>query len=319
MNLPAGWDATLNPAAVRHDFGAAAAAEVRAYLGAQRVFSQFKAVQQLEQIGLDRASLPAFLGDVQAMEREARHGARFVVAGPVPGLTMEEQMAAPWLICQALGRPLAQNEAGHRFYIIADRGGKMERGARYSQTNQGGSFHTDGVNVKEGYEFFLLSCVAPAAMGGESILIDGHTVYRHLCEHASWALPALQRERVWEYKGVRPGEYYREPILKLAQGLPLWRYLRDYIEQAARQTNEPVDSASQEAMDCLDAALGHRAHQFRYALRAGETAIVNDRSIFHGRTPFEDAPLAVSIERRLAEGDAAGPLGRTYSRFWVGS
>ena len=129
--------------------------------------------------------------------------------------------------------------------------------------------------------------------------------------------PALQRERVWEYKGVRPGEFYREPILKLIEGRPVWRYLRDYIEEAARKQSEPVDADSRAAMDRLDAALGNPAFQFRYTLRAGETAIVNDRCVFHGRTPFRDAPGAVSIEQRLAGGHDAALLGRTYSRFWV--
>ena len=312
-----GWDATLDVARVKHAFSPAAAAEVRRFLAAQPVLDRLARVQQIEEIPLDRAALPNFLRDVRAMEHEARHGLRFVVAEAVPGLTLAQQMAVPWVMSQALGRTLAQNEAGHRFYIIADRGGKMELGARYSQTSQGGSFHTDGVNVKEGYDFFLLSCVAPAAEGGESILLDGHTVYRDLCDHAPHVLPALQRERVWEYKGVRPGEFYREPILKLIEGRPVWRYLRDYIEEAARKQSEPVDADSRAAMDRLDAALGNPAFQFRYTLRAGETAIVNDRCIFHGRTPFRDAPGAVSIEQRLAGGHDAALLGRTYSRFWV--
>ena len=313
----AGWDASLDPAKVRFAFSEEATMEVRVSLEKQQtIFDRLETPQDLEGIKLDPGSLPAFMNDMMALKEEARTGHRVVVAQPINGLSLEQQLAVPWLMSQALGRPLAQNEQGHLFYIITDRGGRMEEGARYSQTRQGGSFHTDGVNLKEGYEFFLLHCAAPAAEGGESVLLDGHTVFRDLAENAPEAVEILKQDRVWEYKGVRPGEFYEEPVLRLMEGRPEWRYLRDYLEEAGRLRGAPLAEDVVAALDRLDESLANPAFQFRCRLCAGETVVVNDKSIFHGRTSFRDNLGTVSIEDRLASGGDA-PLKRTYCRFWV--
>ena len=310
------WDATLDAASVLRNFSPEAADEVRALLGAHPAFNGMTDLQTLESVALDPEALPTFMEDIRAMREEAWGGNNFVVIQPVEGLSLEQQMAVPWLIGQVLGHTLVQNQQGHRYYIITDRGGRIEEGARYSQTSQGGSFHTDGVNQKDNYEFMVLHCVVPAAEGGDSILLDGRMVYDDLRENAPPELEVLQQDFLWEYKGVRPGEFYHEPILRLVEGNPQWRYLRDYIEEAARLCGEPLSAEAMAALDRLDESLANPAFQFRFKLDAGQTAVVRDRSVFHGRNPFRDAPGTVSIEERLAAGLDV-PLKRTYCRIWV--
>ncbi|MEC8928628.1 MAG: TauD/TfdA family dioxygenase [Verrucomicrobiota bacterium] len=311
------WDATLDPTRAFFSFSEKAAAELATFLAAQPVLDGLTEVRAVEFIPARAGDLPAFAAEARAMvDRLVLAGPRFAVAHPTPGLSLQQQLAVPWLLANLLGDTLAQNETGDRFYIITDRGGRMEEGARYSQTRQGGSFHTDGVNLKEGYDYFLLSCIAPAAHGGESVLLNGSAVHHALQHRAPEALPMLQRDFVWEYKGIQSGRYYHEPILKMVDGQPRWRYLRDYLEEAARQQDAPLDAGAVTAMDQLDAVLDDAALQFRHILHAGETVIINDRQIFHGRTPFEDHPGAVDLECHLAA-TSNMPLKRTYSRFWV--
>jgi len=310
------WDSTLDSASVLRDFSPQAAGEVCAMLEAHPVFKTMNDPQAIEAITLEPKVMPSFIEDISALRDEVQHGRHFVVTRPIEGLSLERQMAVPWLMGQALGRILAQNELGHRYYIVADRGGRMEEGARYSQTSQGGSFHTDGVNLKEGYEYFLLHCAAPAAEGGESVLLDGRTVFHDLRENAPQELEILQMDFAWEYKGIRPGEFYREPILRLVGGKPQWRYLRDYIEEAACLRGEPLDEVFSGALDRLDESLANPSFQFHCKLQAGQTAIINDRAIFHGRRPFRDGPGTVSIEERLSSSRCAS-LKRTYCRLWV--
>ena len=310
------WDSTLDPASVLRDFSPGAADEVRAVLWTHPVFEEMINPQAIEAITFEPEALPTFIEDIHALREEVRHGHHFVVAQPIEGLSLEQQMAVPWLMGQVLGRIMAQNELGHRYYIVTDRGGRMEEGARYSQTSQGGSFHTDGVNLKEGYEYFLLHCAAPAEEGGDSVLLDGRMVFHDLKEYAPKELEVLQMDFLWEYKGVRPGEFYREPVLRVVDGSPQWRYLRDYIEEAACLCSKPLDEVSLRALDRLDESLANSAFQFHCKLKAGQTAIINDRAIFHGRRPFRDAPGTVSIEERLTSGSDA-PLKRTYCRLWV--
>ncbi len=310
------WDSTLDPASLLRDFSPQAGEEVRALLGTHPVFEGMTNPQAIEAITFEPEVLPSFISDIHALREKVRHGHHFVVSQPIEGLSLEQQMAVPWLMGQALGRTLVQNEQGHRYYIITDRGGRIEDGARYSQTSQGGSFHTDGVNQKNNYEFLVLHCAVPAAEGGESVVLDGRTVFNDLRENAPEELETLQQDFLWEYKGVRPGEFYNEPILRLVEGQPQWRYLRDYLEGAAGLRGEPLSNDSLTALDRLDESLANPAFQFHCKLEAGQTAIFNDRAIFHGRRPFRDAPGTVSIEEHLNSGSNA-PLQRTYCRLWV--
>lgn len=311
------WTASLDPERVFFTLNAGAQEEMRGFLAEFDLFANLNTVQDIEVIDATRERLPQCASEIERMEREQlQSGVRMAVVKAVEGISLEQQIAVPWVLGNLLGTTLAQNEKGDRLYIITDRGGKMEQGARYSQTNQGGSFHTDGVNLKEGYDYFLLSCIAPAAEGGESVLLSGFSIFEDLRANAPRVLDSLNRDLVWEYKGIYRDRFYREPIIKIENGEMVWRYLRNYIEEAAVKQNEPLNEESVSAMNRLDAVMDQPALQFRYTLKPGETAVINDKQIFHGRTAFADAADAVSLEDYFA-GTRDKPIKRTYSRIWV--
>ncbi len=309
------WDASLDPERVYFDLNDDAQAEMKSFLDAQNVFEGMTGIKPIEAIKVDAAAIPKVAEEMKRLQEQIVSGVRMAVVRPVASLTFEQQMAVPWVMGSLFGEPLVQNENGDRAYIITDRGGRMEEGARYSQTRQGGSFHTDGVNLKSGYDCFLLSCISAAEEGGESILLNGFTILKKLQEQAPDALDVLSRELVWEYKGIKQ-DFYREPIVKVEDGKLIWRYLRNYIEEAAVKTGEALTDETIAAMDKLDEVMDDHDIQFRGFLQPGETAIINDRQIFHGRTEFRDAEGAVSLEEYLT-GDRSRPLKRTYSRFWI--
>ncbi|MGB0580331.1 MAG: TauD/TfdA family dioxygenase [Limisphaerales bacterium] len=311
------WTASLDPGRVFFTLNGDAQDEMRGFLGNYDLFERLSTVQDIEAIEATREALPLCAGEVERLEREQlKSGVRLAVVKPVEGISLQQQIAVPWILGNLMGTTLAQNEQGDRLYIITDRGGKMEQGARYSQTNQGGSFHTDGVNLKEGYDYFLLSCIAPAADGGESVLLNGYSVFEDLRANSPATLDLLNRDLVWEYKGIYKDRFYHEPIIKIANGEMVWRYLRNYIEEAAVKQNEPLSEESVNAMDQLDAVMDNPNLQFRHRFEPGETAVINDKQIFHGRTAFVDGPDAVSLEDYFA-GITDKPIKRTYSRIWV--
>ena len=311
------WTASLDPQRVFFTLNADAQDEMRRFLAEHDVFERLQTVQEIEAIAPTAERLPKCAAEVNRLEQgHLKSGVRLAVVKPVDGLSLEQQISVPWVLGNLLGTTLAQNEKGDRLYIITDRGGKMEQGARYSQTNQGGSFHTDGVNLKEGYDYFLLSCISPAAQGGESVLLNGFTVFEDLRDNSPDTLDTLNRDLVWEYKGIYKDRFYHEPIIKVEDGEMVWRYLRNYIEEAAVKQNEPLTEESLSAMNQLDAVMDNPDLQFRYTLKPGETAVINDKQIFHGRTAFADAPDAVSLEDYFA-GTRDKPIKRTYSRIWV--
>ena len=61
-----------------------------------------------------------------------------------------------------------------------DRRKTMKRGARYHQTHEGGSIHTDNVNIPEYWDFLIFSCVSQAPIGGNSLIVDGKIIYNVL-------------------------------------------------------------------------------------------------------------------------------------------
>lgn len=311
------WDATLNPERVFFTLNQSAQSEIRTFFNTQPVFDNLTSIKPIETIEVQRNELLECTAEADRLEGQLTSGVRMAIVRPVDDLSFEQQLAVPWVLGSLLGDLLAQNKAGDRAYIITDQGGKMEQGARYSQTNQGGSFHTDGVNLKSGYDYFLLSCIAPAAEGGENILLNGFTVFDALQKSSPESLGLLSRELVWEYKGIYKDKFYREPIVKIQAGELIWRYLRNYIEEAAHKTGELLSEETITAMDRLDAVMDTPDIQFRYTLKPGETAIINDKQIFHGRTSFHDAIDAVSLEDFLRSNDRTQTIKRTYSRFWI--
>lgn len=311
------WDSSIDPERVFFDLSDAAQAEIKAYLDAQSVFEGMTDIKPIEAIPVTPEALPACAAEVDRLEGRLKTAVRLAVVRPVRDLTLEQQMAVPWILGGLLGTLLEQNEDGDRAYIITDRGGKMEEGARYSQTNQGGSFHTDGVNLKSGYDYFLLSCIAPAAEGGESVLLNGFTILERLQREFPEELDILGRELVWEYKGIYKDKFYHEPIIKIEDGVLTWRYLRNYIEEAAQKTGEALSKEAIAAMDRLDAVMDNPAIQFHYFLKPGETAVINDKQIFHGRTAFRDLAEAIPLEDFLSSDDRTQTIKRTYSRFWI--
>jgi hypothetical protein len=94
-----------------------------------------------------------FRKEVEEIRKEVEDGKKIVIVKPFVDLhnkyTIQEQRTISWLIGGILGESLIQNEVGDRVVCVYDRDRKnsMSQGARYHQTREGGSIHTDNVNV----------------------------------------------------------------------------------------------------------------------------------------------------------------------------
>ena len=78
-----------------------------------------------------------------------------------------------------LGRLIIQNKEGNKLVVVYDRNRKfsIDKGARYHQTREGGSIHTDNVNVSLKWDYMILSCLSPGLVGGETILVSAKDNY----------------------------------------------------------------------------------------------------------------------------------------------
>ena len=221
------------------------------------------------------------------------------------------------LMGEALGELLIQNEQGDRVIVVYDRDrtGSMHRGARYHQTREGGSIHTDNVNIPQPWDFLLLACLAPAEVGGENILVDGIAVHRFMQAHHPKSLKILEGDFYWEMRGVADS-LYQAPIISYNQnGEPLFRHLRPYMESAHRKAGRTFTAEQLYAIDLLDAVLNSSEFQTRYRMRSGEILLTVDAQVLHGRTCYSDALDAVTLEEfRAGKGSV---LKRTMERLWI--
>jgi alpha-ketoglutarate-dependent taurine dioxygenase len=220
---------------------------------------------------------------------------------------------------ELLGELLVQNEAGNRSVSVYDRDRtfSMHRGSRYHQTREGGSLHTDNVNIPEPWDYLLFSCLSPALVGGENILVDGIAVVERLRDQFPDALAILESDSfVWEMRGVAD-KLYNAPVLTYDKaGVPHFRYLRPYMESAHAKAGVELTLEKLYAMDVLDALLESGEFQVRYRMERGDILVNRDAQVFHGRTSFSDALGAVTLDE-YGDGTSGKKLKRTMERVWI--
>jgi len=146
-------------------------------------------------------------------------------------LGREDQEIVYWMMCNLLGSPLPQNAKGDLKYEVKDKGKSMKRGARYSETNEGGALHTDSVQWPEPPDVFGLLCLHPAKEGGESLVVSAHTVHNILSRECPGLLDVLYNPFPFEARGVGGRvEIISQPVFTYddKNGLK-FRYIGTYV------------------------------------------------------------------------------------------
>ena len=261
----------------------------------------------------ERAALGGYLA---VAGRELDRGRGFVILDrlPVGRIPEREAVAVYWLIGQLLGEPIVQNVQGTLLYDVRDSGQDVASGARFSVTNYESSFHTDNSFGETVLDYVGLLCLKTARTGGVSQVVSGLAVVEALRRESPGSLEALCRPfHVDRRGGVREREAptVLRPAIELGGPVPLFRYLRYWIEAGHAKAGEPLTAERREALDRLDAVLNRPALRAEFALEPGQVYLINNRWILHNRTAFEDHP---EPERRrhlvrlwLEAGNGPGP------------
>jgi len=290
--------------------------EIYDYIKALHVYSRVEDAKILE---ID--DCPTFRKETEEIRNELENGKRIVIVKPFIDLhnkyTIQEQRTISWLMGNILGETLVQNEAGDRAILVYDRDrtNSMAKGARYHQTREGGTIHTDNVNVPFKWEYLILACISPAMAGGENILVNAINVHKILKEKYPDVLAILEKNFLWEQRGVADATYEAPIINYNKKGEPEFRHLRPYMESAHNKLNRPLSDEQIYALDTLDAILEHTDNQYRHTFNAGEILLTYDAQVLHGRTCFSDAFNAVTIHEWKK--DHHKLLKRTMDRLWI--
>lgn len=185
-----------------------------------------------------------------------------------------------------MGTLLPQDANGALLRDVRYRGVRLGEGAtgRYSDSREGGSLHTDGPHLPgEPPDYFTLFCVRQAAAGGGLILV-----------HLDDILARLSPESVRTLRGVfqfdRRVAHAADPtVARPVLTDERISYLREYINLGhAHPGVPPLLPSQRSALDELDALLDGSAPRRSWKLAPGELAVIDNRTLCHGRTPFRD-------------------------------
>jgi alpha-ketoglutarate-dependent taurine dioxygenase len=258
--------------------------------------------------------LPRLRDELESWRDRVERRERVVLLRPLPDLDFRKRRIFAWIVANSFGEPLVQNSQGDQLVAVYARPGtkRVADGARHHQTREGGGPHTDNVNIPEPWEYLVFSCIRPARIGGESILIDGVAVHERLLAVPD-ALDILRQPFWWEYRGISDRLYQAPVITYDGRGEPRFRYMRRYLESAHHRAGEPLTAEQVWALDVLDAVLDLSELQFRTTLEQGEVLITSDSQVLHARTSFCDPrPGAPQDVDAAAVGSC-----RFFDRVWV--
>ena len=92
---------------------------------------------------------------------------------------------------------------------------------------------------------------------------------------------------------------HRVPIFSYKDGYVSVRYIRAYIHAAATQRNTQLTRAEVNALDLLDEVAQSPDIMLEIDLQPGEISIINNYTVMHARTPFENDPINGRVRHLL--------------------
>jgi hypothetical protein len=230
---------------------------------------------------------------LQRLLEEVLNGRGFVLlrALPVATWTQRESAIAFFGIGTHLGNARPQNAQGHILGHVKDLGrSSQDPAVRIYQTRERQTYHTDSSDV------VCLLCLRPAKSGGLSSLVSSVTIFNEMRRRRPDLLRILfepiETDRRGEaLEGQKP--YFKIPVFSWHEGFLSAIYQRQYIESARRFIDVPPLTAQQiEALDLFDSLANDVAVHLLMEFQPGDIQIVNNHTLLHDRTAFEDWPEA---------------------------
>jgi hypothetical protein len=234
--------------------------------------------------------LPSLGPELQRITRELIDGAGVVLVRGLPAdrYGKERASAIYWGVGMHLGRPWPQNAKGHLLGDVTDQGRAVDD-PRARGNEIGGiafPFHSDGSDLVG------LFCLDPGASGGASVVANAVTIHNELVRTEPALAEELYAPFPYDLRGEHaPGAspWYTMPIFSRRRDRLFVRYIRPYIEAAARHPDAPRPSdAAREAMNRLDAMCADSEYHVSMMLEPGDMQFVNNYHVLHARREYRD-------------------------------
>jgi hypothetical protein len=233
--------------------------------------------------------LPTLGPRLKAVSREVMQGRGFALMRglPVQRWSLREAAIAFLGLGSHIGSARSQNARGHVLGHVKDMGlSSADPNVRIYQTHERQTFHTDSCDIVG------LLCLQEAKSGGDSALVSSVTIFNEMRRRrpdlAALLFEPIETDRRGEVPvGEKP--YFTIPIYNWHEGYLSAIYQRQYIESARRFDDVPPLTSDQvAAYDLFDALANDPALNLHMRLQPGDVQFVNNHTLLHDRTAFQD-------------------------------
>lgn len=263
-----------------------------------------KADLGLDDLQREHFDVPSLAPVIAEIEHQIADGRGFVLLRrlPVEQYSKDELGMIFWGIGTHLGRGLSQSVLGDRLGHVKDFS-REDPMARAYRNKQELSPHTDSCDLVG------LFCLRNAESGGVSRLTSAISVHNAmLAEHPDYLerlyLGYVRHRRGEEKPGDLPYTPYRIPVFSNTEDKVSTRYVRSYVEAGEAAAGRPMGPDERAVLDCFEATTKRPELMLEFTLQPGEAYFINNYTILHARTAFDD-------------GDAPDDQRRHLLRLWL--
>ena len=231
---------------------------------------------------------PALDADLARVFDEIQEGRGIaIIRGiPVDGYSVDEVSATFWALGTHFGRGVSQSARGDLLGLVRDETPPWEpESARGYTSRRELSLHVDLAQIVG------LMCVHQGRSGGESQYASGLAVYEEIRAKRPDLLPILHRGFPYHRRGEEASGQpqitpYDIPVFSEREGRVSVFMVREIINAACRELKRSFTPQEIDAIDTFRATA--RKLQFETRLEPGEASFLNNYTIMHARSEFED-------------------------------
>ena len=243
--------------------------------------------------------VPSLQPVIDEIRREIGDGRGFVVLRrlPVEDYTKDELGLIFWGIGTHLGGGVSQSVMGDRLGHVKDFS-REDPLARAYRNKQELSPHTDLADLVG------LACLRDAVSGGVTRLTSAVAMHNVMLAECPEVLERLYRGYVFHRRGEQqPGDLpytpYRVPIYSDVEGNVSVRYVRSYVEAGETAVGRRMGEEELAVLDRFEQISKRPELMLEFTLRPGEMYFLNNYTILHARTAFDDGDTREEDRRHL--------------------
>jgi len=247
-----------------------------------------KAGLAVREIGPEHCRHPALDGDLARMLRAIQDGRGIVILRgiPVADHSVDDVSTMFWAIGSHFGRGVSQSARGDVLGLVRDETppGQAESARGYTSRREL-SLHVDLGQIVG------LMCVRQARGGGFSQYASGLAIYNEILATRPELMAVLCRGFPYHRRGeaapdAAPITPYDIPVFSERDGRISIFFVGEIFNAAFRELGRAFTPEEIEAIDTFRATA--RRLQFETRLEAGEATFLNNYTVMHARSEFED-------------------------------